>query len=96
MIKTTTDSIDGYEIIQYLDVVSYTEDAFEGYPAYPANVDDAIDNLDHPDADAIIGIKVVCLSSAIVQHCDDDGDYYLENKSPSLIAYGTAVKIRKK
>ena len=93
MIKTTTDSIEGYEIIQYLSVVSFSD---KGTEIYTADIDFAIEQLDHPDADAIIGIKVVCLSSAIEQHCDDDGNYYLEECYPELIAYGTAVKIRKK
>ncbi len=93
MIKTTTDSIDGYEIIEYLCVVTYKD---EGSDGCPAGVDYAIEHLDHPDADAIIGIKVVCLSSSIDQRYDDDGDYYLGDWYPDLIAYGTAVKIRKK
>lgn len=81
MIATTTETIDGYRINEYLGLVAISKDPRGFFTG--VNVDKLIDMLKNEasekyDADAVIGIRFF---------------QYEGNASGDIMVYGTAVKI---
>lgn len=81
MIATTTETIDGYRINEYLGLVAITKDPRDFFGS--VNVDKLIYKLKNEanekyDADAVIGIRFFQYDGSA------DGD---------IMVYGTAVKI---
>ena len=86
MIITTTQSIEGYHIVEYLGIVGSFR---ENYSSVGQEMDDLEDDLrdqaEDMGADAIVGFTY---TSASTYSTFDYGD-----TKPDLIAYGTAVRI---
>ncbi len=80
MIATTTETIDGYRISEYLGIVESRDSLYNRF-----RVDVLIDSLKNEaitkhNANAVIGIRFLKIGASL---------------SESIMAYGTAVKIEK-
>lgn len=86
MIITTTQSIEGYHIVEYLGIVGAFE---ENYSSVGREMDDLEDSLrdqaEDKGANAIVGFTYI---SASTYSQDEYGGL-----KPDMIAYGTAVRI---
>lgn len=88
MIITTTNTIENYQVVEYLGIVkSFREDYWNVKKEMEDLINDLIKEAEGIGADAIIGLTI---SSASTYGQDDDGC-----TKPDMIAYGTAVKIKK-
>lgn len=89
MIITTTQSIEGYHIVEYLGIVGAFEEDYQSVGREMDDLEDELrDQAEYKGANAIVGFTYISASTY-----SDDG--YGGNQKPDMIAYGTAVRIEK-
>lgn len=86
MIITTTQSIEGYHIVEYLGIVSaFRKDYEDVYKEMSDLFNELSNRAEEWGADAIVGFTYASASTY-------SQDYY-GDKTPDMIAFGTAVRI---